>query len=107
MVRASSGPRPPAGQRPSGSVVSADAPAAWRGLIDGASHDRMTEPETAGHARQADEVARQQVVDRLPGLLFADVGGSGSQFELERITGDRRTLQEPPAVARQQCELLR
>ena len=50
--------------------------------------------------------AREQLVDGLHRLRLADAGRGGGQLGLERVAGDRRALQHPPAAGGQQRELL-
>ena len=87
-------------------LVGTDAPGGRRGLIDGAPDDRMAEAEAPGHAGRPDQVGAEQLVDGLHRLRLADVGRGGGQLGLERVAGDRRALQHPPAAGRQQRELL-
>ena len=86
--------------------VRSDAPGGRRGLVDGAPDDRMAEAEAPRHAGRPDQVGAEQLVDGVHRLRLADVGRGGGQLGLERVAGDRRALQHPPAAGGQQRELL-
>ena len=73
------------GERGGAALVGAEAPAAGRGLVDRAAHERVPEAEAARHVRGADEVAAQQLVERVhrrglgtPAAAAASSGSNGS-----------------------------
>ena len=53
----------------------------------------------------ADEIAAQQLVERLHRRRFGDPGGGTGELELERVAGDRRAVEHPPRACRQHREL--
>ncbi len=55
--------RPARRERLGAALVRAEAPAAGRGLVDRAAHERVPEAEAPGHVGGADEIELQQLVD--------------------------------------------
>ena len=85
MVRARRRGRAALRQRRSGPLVSAQPPAAGRRLIDRAAHERMTEAEPPRNVRRADQVQREQIIERVdrgllatPAAAAARSGSNGS-----------------------------
>ena len=87
-------------------VVRAEPPAAGRRLVDRAAHERVAEAEAAWHVGGADEVAAQQLVERLHRRGLRDAGRCGGQLRARTGRRRRRRPRAPPAVAGQQRQLL-
>ena len=82
----------PRHERFGAALVRAQPPAAWRGLVDRPSHERVPEAKAAGHVGMANEVERQQLVESLHGRCLAYRRRGGRQLGLEWVACHRRPL---------------
>ena len=98
--------RAQAPERRGGARVRRDAPARARGLIDRPADERVPEGEPARHVGRADEVALQQVVERVEGGLGVELRHGPCEIGLERLARDRRGVDQPPRFGGQRRQLL-
>ena len=106
MVRAHRRRRAASLERLRAAPMSRD-PAPDRGrLVYRAPHQRMAEAEPARHAGRANQVAIDQLVERVQRVRLRHVGRGSRQVELERVARHRRALGQAAPGARQALELL-
>ena len=106
VVRARRCGRAPFRERGGGALVSAEPPAPGRGLVDRAADERMAEAEPPGHFRRADEVEREQLVERVDRGRLGHARCRRGEVGIERVTGDCGALQHAASSGREQRELL-
>jgi hypothetical protein len=75
-------------QRRGAALVGGQPPAAGHPLVDRVAHERVAEPEAPRHVGRADEVAAQQVVERLDRRGVRDARRRGRHLHLERVSRD-------------------
>ena len=74
---------------PRAALVGDQPPAAERGRVDGRAHERVPEAEAARDVGVADEVAAQELVERVDRVPLGHRGGDRGQLGLERVARDR------------------
>ncbi len=106
MVGARCRRRAAAGERLGTSLVRADAPAARRGVVDRSAHEWVPEAEAARNIGGPDEIASQQLIERLDCGHLGHPRRGRDQLWLERITRNRSSFQHSTSPVGQQRELL-
>ena len=94
------------GQQRRAAFVGEQPPAARRRLVDGAADERVAEAEAPRHVGRPDEVAAQQLVQRVDDERRVEAGRGGGQLGLERVARDRRAIERAARIVRQQRELV-
>ena len=77
-----------------GSLVRAETPAAGRRLVHRSTDQRVTETESARDLGLTDEIATQQLVERLDHVCLVDPGRGRDELRLERIARDGCTPED-------------
>ena len=106
VVRACRRRRAARGQRLGASLMGAETPAAGRGFVDRAADERVPEAKAARHICGADEIAAQELVERLDRRRRVDARRRRHQLGLERVAGHRRSFEHPAGLRGEQRELL-
>ena len=102
----SAGGRAPAPELRGGARVRRDAPARARGLVDRPPDERMPEGEPPRHVGRPDEVALEQVVERVERRVGVELRHGPREIGLERLARDRRGVDQPPRVGLERRQLL-
>ena len=94
-----------AGERLRSPLVRAELPRARRAVVDGTPDDRVPEAKVPGRLGGADEVGRDQLVERLLHGGLRQFGDKGDETRHERLARDRGRVGRSPCVRRQGREL--
>ena len=86
--------------------MGAETPAAGRGFVDRAADERVPEAKAARHICGTDEIAAQELVERLDTRRRVDARRRRHQLGLERVAGHRRSFEHPARLPGEQRELL-
>jgi transposase len=82
------------GERGGRARMCAQPPAARRGLVDRPAHERMAEAEAPRDRGRAHEVEREQAVERGQAVGHRELGDRRREVGLERLAGDRGSLEQ-------------
>ena len=106
VVRACRRRRAACRKRLGASLMGAETPAAGRGFVDRAADERVPEAKAARHICGTDEIAAQELVERLDRRRRVDARRRRHQLGLERVAGHRRSFEHPAGLPGEQRELL-
>ncbi len=106
MVRPRCRRRAARGECVDAASMGAEAPASGRGLVHRPADERVAEAEAARDVGGANEVAAQELVERVDGRRLVDVRRGRHQLGLERVAGDRRSFEAPAGRGGEQRQLL-
>ena len=106
VVRACRRRRAACRQRLGASLMGAETPAAGRGFVDRAADERVPEAKAARHICGTDEIAAQELVERLDRRRRVDARRRRHRLGLERVAGHRRSFEHPAGLPGEQRELL-
>ena len=98
--------RPERLERRCGARVGGDPPPGAGACVDGVAHDRVAEDEPPRHLGRADELEREQLVERREAVALVALGDRRDQLGLERLARHRGRLQESPRAVGELLELL-
>ena len=86
-------------------LVRAELPRARRAVVDGTADDRVSEAKVPGRLGGADEVGREQLVERDLHRRLRQFGDERDEARHERLARDRGRVRRSPGVRRQGREL--
>ena len=94
-------------ERRRGPLVRAEPPAAGRGLVDRPADQRMAEAEAPRDVGGADQVEREQIVERVDRRRLAPTpAAAAGEIGVERVAGHGSALEHAASRRRQQTQLL-
>jgi hypothetical protein len=86
-------------------LVRAQPPGRRRGVVDGAAQQRVAEAERAPVAGRADEVGRDEPVERGAGVGRVESRGGGRELGIERVAGDGGAVEQRARGGRHRADL--